>query len=115
LFQPMADIADSDKGAERIVAVINESGKDLTDLSFLTQRGISVSTRGAGEAGLLGRLADLGAGEPTRGPTAIATRDTKTPRGAVVMVPVEALEPTGKQPAAEIAPEGDTPVGSCAG
>ncbi|MBI4922700.1 MAG: caspase family protein [Devosia nanyangense] len=115
LLQPMADIADSDKGAERIVAVINESGKELTDLSFLTQRGIIVKTRGAGEAGLLGMLADLGAGEPTRGPTAIATRDTKTPRGAVVMVPVEALAPTGEQPAAEIAPEGDTPVGSCAG
>ncbi len=115
LYQPMADIAESDKGSERIVAVINESGKDLTDLSFLTQRGIVTKTRGPEQEGLLGMIADLGAGVPTRGPTALSTRDTKTPRGAVVMVPVEALEATGEQPAAEIAPEGDEPVGSCAG
>ena len=79
-------------GSERIVAIVNESGKDLTDLSFLTQRGIVQRTRGPEEQGLLGMIADLGAGVPTRGPTALSLRDTKTPRGAVVMVPVEALE-----------------------
>jgi hypothetical protein len=61
-------------------------------------------------------LSDLGSGVPTRGPTVLATADTKTPRGAVVMVPVEALEATGKEPAATIALSGDkTPEGSCAG
>jgi hypothetical protein len=61
-------------------------------------------------------LSDLGSGVPTRGPTALANVDTKTPRGAVVMVPVEALEATGKEPAAGISPTGDkTPEGSCAG
>jgi len=116
LFQPMADISDTDAGTERIVAVLNESGKDLTDLSFLTQPGLPTRTRGAGDEGLLGMLSDLGSGVPTRGPTALANVDTKTPRGAVVMVPVEALEATGKEPAAGISPAGDkTPEGSCAG
>lgn len=115
LFQPMADIDVSDQGSERLIAVINESGKDLTDLSFLTQPGISPATRGVDNGGLLGMLADLGSGVPTRGPTIVATSDTKTPRGAVVMVPVEVLEPTDKQAAAEI-PISDTrtPEGSCA-
>ncbi len=33
-------------GSERFVAVLNESGKDLTDLSFLTQPGLPIRTRG---------------------------------------------------------------------
>lgn len=116
LFQPLADLNDSDKGAERIVAVVNESGKDITDLSFLTQRGIVVRTRGPEDQSLVGMLADLGAGEPTRGPTATSTRDTKQPRGAVVMIPVEAVEPTGETPAADIAPVDERPfTGSCGG
>jgi hypothetical protein len=116
LFQPMADISDTDAGTERIVAVLNEAGKDLTDLSFLTQPGLPTRTRGPGDEGLLGMLSDLGAGLPTRGPTALASADTKTPRGAVVMVPVEALPATGKAPAASITPAGDKlPEGSCAG
>jgi len=116
LFQPLADLNETDKGAERIVAVVNESGKDLTDLSFLTQRGIVVKTRGPEEQGLVGMLADLGAGQSTRGPGAVSTRDTKQPRGAVVMVPVEAVEPTGETPAADIAPIDERPfTGSCEG
>ncbi|MEO6013541.1 MAG: hypothetical protein ABIQ30_08165, partial [Devosia sp.] len=116
LFQPLADLNDSDKGTERIIAVVNESGKDLTDLSFLTQRGIVVRTRGAEDDSLVGMLADLGAGQPTRGPAAVSTRDTKQPRGAVVMVPVEALEPSGETAAAEIAAvDPREPVGSCSG
>ncbi|MBN9307488.1 MAG: hypothetical protein BGO82_04850 [Devosia sp. 67-54] len=116
LFQPMADISDSDAGSERIVAVLNEAGKDLTDLSFLTQPGLPTRTRGPGDEGLLGMLSDLGSGMPTRGPTALASADTKTPRGAVVMVPVEALAATGKEAAANITPAGDkVPEGSCAG
>jgi hypothetical protein len=116
IFQPMADVSDTDVGTERIVAVLNESGKDLTDLSFLTQPGLPTRTRGVEDEGLLGMLSDLGSGVPTRGPTVLATADTKTPRGAVVMVPVEALEATGKEPAATIALSGDkTPEGSCAG
>lgn len=116
LFQPMADISDTDAGTERIVAVLNESGKDLTDLSFLTQPGLPTRTRGAGDEGLLGMLSDLGSGVPTRGPTALAKIDMNTPRGAVVMVPVEALDATGKEPAANIAPTGDKAAeGSCAG
>lgn len=116
LFQPMADISDTDMGSERLVAVINESGKDLTDLSFLTQPGLPVATRGTDQEGLLGMLSDLGSGVPTRGPTIVATADTKTPRGAVVMMPVEALAGTGADPAAGIAVnDARTPEGSCAG
>ena len=115
LFQPIADLNDTDRAAERIVAVVNESGKDLTDLSFLEQRGIVVRTRGPEDTSLIGMLADLGAGQPTRGPTAAASRDTKQPRGAVVMVPVEVIEASGETPAAEIAPVDErAPVGSCA-
>jgi hypothetical protein len=115
LFQPMADIAASDRGSERLVAVLNESGKDLTDLSFLTQPGLPVATRGPGQNGLLGMLADLGAGVPTRGPNVVATAKGQTPRGAVVMLPVEALDATGAAPAAEITPSDPrTPEGSCA-
>lgn len=114
LFQPIADLNETDKAAERIVAVVNESGKDLTDLSFLEQRGIVIRTRGPEDTSLIGMLADLGAGSPTRGPTAAAQRDTKQPRGAVVMVPLEVVPPTGETPAAEIAPVDErTPVGSC--
>jgi hypothetical protein len=116
LFQPLADLNETDRGSERIVAVVNESGKDLTDLSFLTQRGIIVRTRGSDDPGLLGMLADLGSGQPTRGPAAVATRDTKQPRGAVVMVPLEAVEPTDETAAAEITPVDDRqPTGSCSG
>jgi hypothetical protein len=116
LFQPMADISDTDMGSERLVAVINESGKDLTDLSFLTQPGLPVATRGTDQAGLMGMLSDLGSGVPTRGPTIVATADTKTPRGAVVMMPVEALAGTGQDAAAGIAVnDARTPEGSCAG
>jgi hypothetical protein len=115
LFQPMADIDKSDQGAERIVAVVNESGKDLTDLSFLTQPGLPVATRGVDQQGLMGMLTDLGSGQPTRA-VPIMNTDTKTPRGAVVMVPVEALDPTGKDAAADITPVDDRqPEGSCAG
>jgi hypothetical protein len=115
LFQPIADLNDTDRAAERIVAVVNESGKDLTDLSFLEQRGIVVRTRGPEDSSLIGMLADLGAGQPTRGPAAVSTRDTKQPRGAVVMVPVEVIEASGETPAAEIAPVDErAPVGSCA-
>jgi hypothetical protein len=113
LFQPMADLNESDIGAERIVAIVNESGKELVDLSFLAQPGIT-RTRGAGDEGLLGALADLGAGQPTRGPTALAARDPKQPRGAVVMVPLEAIEPSGEQPAGEIDISDERPLtGSC--
>jgi hypothetical protein len=114
LFQPIADLNETDRASERIVAVVNESGKDLTDLSFLEQRGVVVRTRGPEDTSLIGMLADLGAGAPTRGPTAAAQRDTKQPRGAVVMVPLEVVSPTGETPAAEIAPVDErTPVGSC--
>ncbi len=62
----------------------------------------------------MGMLADLGSGLPTRGPAAVSTRDTKQPRGAVVMVPVEVIEPSGETAAAEIAPVDERqPVGSC--
>lgn len=114
LFQPIADLNETDRAAERIVAVVNESGKDLTDLSFLEQRGIVVRTRGPEDTSLIGMLADLSAGQPTRGPAAVTTRDSKQPRGAVVMVPVEVIEATGDTPAAEIAPVDErAPVGSC--
>lgn len=97
LFQPFAQIEASDAGAERLVAVINESGKDLTDLSFLGQSGLG-SMRGLQQPGLLGMLADLGDGVQTRA-TAFGARDPKVPRGAVVMMPLEALAPTGAAPA----------------
>ena len=115
LFQPIADLNDTDRAAERIVAVVNESGKDLTDLRFLEQRGIVRTRAGVDDSeGLLAMLADLGAGQPTRGPAAVSTRDTKQPRGAVVMVPVEVIEPSGETPAAEIAPVDErATVGSC--
>lgn len=100
---PMADLAESDRGAERIVAVINESGKDLVDLSYLAQRGIITRTRDVGDQGLLGLIADLGAGESTRGPAPVASKAAAVPRGAVMMVPLEVLPATGATPAAEIA------------
>lgn len=116
LFQPMADISPSDMGSERLVAVLNESGKDLTDLSFLTQPGLPTLTRGIRDNSLIGMLADLGSGIPTRGPTIAAAADSKTPRGAVVMLPVEALAATGKDPASGITPNDPRqPEGSCAG
>ena len=37
---------------------------------------------------LMGILADLASGTPTRGPTAAQKNDSKQPRGAVVMVPI---------------------------
>jgi hypothetical protein len=117
LFQPMADISETDIGSERLVAVINESGKDLTDLSFLTQPGLREAGRGPAEEGLMAMLDDLGAGVPTRGPTlAASSADTTTPRGAVVMLPVEALAATGAAPASGIAPTDPREAeGSCAG
>ena len=99
---PMADLADSDRGSEKIVAVINESGKDLTDLSYLTQRGIISRTRGFGDQGLMGLLADLGAGEASRGPTPVSSKSTATPRGAVITVPIEVLPKSGDTPAAQL-------------
>jgi hypothetical protein len=114
LFQPLGDLNETDRAAERIVAVVNESGKDLTDLSFLEQRGIVVRTRGPEDTSLVGMLADLSAGAPTRGPTAAQARDTKQPRGAVVMVPLEVIEANGEQPAAAITPvDQRAPVGEC--
>lgn len=114
LFQPMADIDVSDQGAERIVAVVNESGSNLNDLSFLTQPGLHRDAV-MNEGGLIGMLNDLGAGQPTRA-VPIMNTDTKTPRGAVVMVPVEALAPNGKDPASGITPTDDrTAEGSCSG
>ena len=51
---------------------------------------------------------------PTRAAPVMQT-DTKTPRGAVVMVPLEALAPTGADPAAGITPaDARQPEGSCA-
>jgi caspase domain-containing protein len=102
LFQPFADIQDSDQGSERLIAVINESGKELTDLSFLAQPGLG-GLRGAGQQGLLGMIADLGAGVSTRA-APVMSRDPNVPRGAVVMMPLEALPGTGAAPAAGIPP-----------
>lgn len=113
LFQPIGDLNESDRAAERIIAVINESGKDLTDLSFLEQRGIVVRTRGPGDEGLMGMIADLAAGLPTRGPTPAANPDTKQPRGAVVVVPLEVDEATGAEPAATLPLEAEPFTGSC--
>jgi len=112
----MADIDVSDQGSERLIAVINESGKDLTDLSFLTQPGIAPATRGGEQPGLLGMLNDLGSGVPTRGPTLAAASDSKTPRGAVVLLPLEVQAQTGADPAAGITPDDPrAPEGSCTG
>ena len=106
-----------ERASERIVAVVNESGKDITDLSFLEQRGVVVRTRGPEDTSLVGMLADLAGGQPTRGPTSAAKQDTKQPRGAVVMVPLEVIEPNGEQPAAEriggFHPAGPPPPGAC--
>ena len=114
LFQPLGDLNETDRASERIIAVVNESGKDLTDLSFLEQRGIKIATRGAEDTSLVGILADLASGTPTRGPTSAQKNDTKQPRGAVVMVPLEVIEANGEQPAAEIAVVDErTPTGSC--
>lgn len=114
LFQPLGDLNETDRASERIVAVVNESGKDITDLSFLEQRGIVIRTRGPEDTSLVGMLADLGAGLPTRGPTSAQKNDTKQPRGAVVMVPLEVIEASGEQPAAEITPVDErSPVGEC--
>jgi len=114
IFQPLGDLNETDRASERIIAVVNESGKDLTDLSFLEQRGIKVATRGAGDTSLVGILADLASGTPTRGPTSAQKNDTKQPRGAVVMVPLEVIEANDEPPAAEIAAVDErTPMGQC--
>jgi len=112
LFQPIADIQDNDRGSERLIAIINESGKDLTDLHFLTQPGLA-GLREIEQPGLLGMLSDLGNGEVTRAAPP-AARDPKVPRGAVVMMPLEALPATGQPAAAGIAPaDPRAPVGEC--
>ncbi len=113
LFQPIGDLNNSDLASERIIAVINESGKDLTDLSFLEQRGIVVRTRGANDVGLMGMIADLAAGVPTRGPVPAANQDVGQPRGAVVIVPLEVDVATEAEPAANVPLEGSTLTGSC--
>ncbi|MEP7239242.1 MAG: hypothetical protein ABI697_00005, partial [Devosia sp.] len=113
LFQPFADIDDGDHGSERIVAVINETGKEITDLRFLTQPKLA-ATRGLEQPGLLGMLDDLGAGVATRA-SPPSQRDYKTPRGAVVMVPLEALPGSGATRAADMAlSDPRTPEGECA-
>jgi hypothetical protein len=103
LFQPIADIQDSDQGSERLIAVLNESGKELTDLSFLGQTGLG-AMRGMRQQGILGMIDDLGAGVPTRA-APIMSRDPNVPRGAVVMMPLEALPATGAEPASGIVPK----------
>lgn len=113
LFQPIADLNDTDRGAERIIAVINESGKDLTDLSFLEQRGLVVRTRGPADVGLIGMIADLASGQPTRGPTPTAAQDSKQPRGAVVMVPLEVAAATSADPASAVSVAAEPFTGSC--
>jgi hypothetical protein len=112
LFQPVADIQDNDRGSERLIAIVNESGKDLTDLHFLTQPGLA-GLRGIEQPGLLGMLSDLGNGQTTRAAPP-AARDPNVPRGAVVMMPLEALPATGQPSAADIAPSDPrSPVGEC--
>jgi len=85
-------------------------------LSFLTQPGLPALRRGVSDDSLIGMLGDLGSGVPTRGPTIAASADTRTPRGAVLMLPVEALAATGQPPASGITPNDPRPPeGSCAG
>jgi Caspase domain len=112
LFRPFADINGSDAGSERIVAVINESGKELTDLSFLGQPGLG-AMRGIEQPGLLGMIDALGAGQSTRA-APVGARDPKVPRGAVVMMPLEVLAATQAASAADT-PIDDprTPEGEC--
>ena len=94
LFQPMADIDVSDSGSERLIAVINESGKDLTDLELPDPAGDRArNARRRASRGCSACSSDLGAGVPTRGPTLAAAADSRTPRGAVVMMPVEVAAP----------------------
>jgi hypothetical protein len=58
-------------------------------------------------------LSDLGNGEATRA-APVAARDPKVPRGAVVMMPLEALSATGQPSAADIAPADPRPLaGEC--
>jgi len=83
--------------------VINESGKELTNLSFLAQPGLG-ALRDVGQQGLMGMIADLGAGQATRA-APVYSRDYNVPRGAVVMMPLEALPWTGAAPAAGIPPK----------
>ncbi len=114
LNQPMADINETDQGAERMIAVINESGSDLNDLSFLAQTGLKRDIKGVPEVGLQGMLSDLGLGQSTRGPGLAMAGDSNTPRGAVAMMPVEAKEQISDQPAAKIAPaDASKEEGSC--
>ncbi|MEQ1899455.1 MAG: caspase family protein [Devosia sp.] len=89
LFAPLAGLNQTDLGSERIIVVLNENPKDVTtDLSYLSQPAIT-RTRDAGDDSLMGMIADLGAGESTRGPTPVASKTSTAPRAAVVMVPLE--------------------------
>ncbi|MEO6395800.1 MAG: caspase family protein [Devosia sp.] len=89
LFAPLAGLNTTDMGAERIIVVLNENLKEVTtDLSYLSQPAIT-RTRDAGDDSLMGMIADLGAGDSTRGPTAVATKTSTAPKAAVIMVPLE--------------------------
>lgn len=98
LFQPLADIDVSDAGREQLVAVVNESGDELTNLKFLEQPGLG-SLRTAPQPGLVGMIQSLAAGQATR---SAPPRDPKVPRGAIEMVPFEVLPATGAAAAADI-------------
>jgi hypothetical protein len=93
MLQPVADIDETDSGAERVVTVVNESDKNLTDLGFLAQPGI-IRSRGLGEPALLGMIDDLGAGEATRAAPVMRSA-SQTPRGAVVVMPLDIEAATG--------------------
>jgi hypothetical protein len=105
LFAPLAGLNQTDLGSERIIVVLNENPKDVTtDLSYLSQAAIT-RTRDAGDDTLMGMIADLGAGESTRGPTPVATKTSTAPRAAVIMVPLEVraagdayVDPGGEPP-----------------
>jgi len=111
LFQPLADLDVSDQGRERLIAVVNESGDEITNLKFLEQPGLGSLREAAPPPGLVGMIQSLAAGQATR---SAPPRDPKVPRGAVAMVPFEVLPASGATAAKDIvATDPRQPEGVC--
>lgn len=97
---PMADLAESDRGAERIVAVITRAAK--TSSTSATSPS-AASSRAPATSATRACSVSSPISAPTRGPAPVASKAAAVPRGAVMMVPLEVLPATGATPAAEVA------------
>jgi len=83
---------DTSYGMERMIAVLTEAPplSELEDLSFLTQGGVPPATRSAsGPSGFSDMLRDIGMAPATR--SVMKLGDKSTPKGAVMIFPLETV------------------------